>query len=278
MTDTFKTGTAQHDELPMPQHHLLEEEAISLRQGRFQHCFRSAYRHIRFAWKLHHFDNEMSLFRAITGEEEAASALILSLKQQQYSGAEKLKPSDHRHKAADTPFLDAVNNALVLTSLPTPKLGLSIEKQSKLSLSIDVTPLGSTDEPLWATPDHPFNFTMTMCGDKKAYLFERELEEIASASGSENITRAIKERANLRNRLLYASDQGIPHIEFPAKTLLRYRERIYRLCILTIGILQTRQHQLFVEQNLSAFLSALDISMDTQTLSATSGHERSKNR
>jgi hypothetical protein len=245
------------EELPMEAHHLLAEEAIGKRKGRIGNSFRSAFRHIRLAWKLHPFDNEMSLFRAITGEEEAASGLMLAFIQQRYPGANKLKPRDHTHKAAVSPYLDAVNNLMASVPVPAPKLSLSMGSPPSLSISVDLRALGVSDEPNFATPDNPFNFSLRKNGEKSVYFFEKELAEIAGFRGSADIRAAISEKANLRNRLLYASDDGIPTVEFPDETLIRYRDRIYRLCLLTIGILQTKQHQLFAVQNLEAFLTAL---------------------
>lgn len=207
---------------------------------------------------LHPIDSEMSLFRAITGEEEAATGLMLALMQQRYPGATKLNPKDHRHKAAITPYLDAVNNMMASVQAPAPRLSLSAGKRAQISLSIDLFALGLADKPTFATPDHPFNFAMKKNGDEDVYLFEDELREIASFAGAASIKQAVAERANLRNRLLYASDQGIPNVEFPDNTLLLYRDRIYRICVIAIGILQTKQHQLFAAQNLQAFLFMLD--------------------
>lgn len=241
----------------MDKHHLLAEEAIGKRKGRIGHTFRSAFRHIKLAWKLHPLDKEMSLFRAITGEEEAASGLMLALIQQRYPGANKLKPRDHAHKAAVSPYLDAVNNLMASVPVPTPKLSLSMGHPPSLSISIDLQALGISNEPKIATPDNPFNFTLRRAGDETIYFFEKELREIANFRGAADIKAAISDRANLRNRLLYASDRGIPEVEFPDAALLQYRDRIYRLCLLTIGILQTKQHQLFAAQNLEAFLSVL---------------------
>ncbi|PLU07434.1 hypothetical protein BMJ29_02810 [Sinorhizobium medicae] len=67
----------------------------------------------------------MSFFRAITAEEEAATALILALKQRRYPGSEKLNPWEHLHKAAVSPFLDAVGNVLAETGMPAPRLSIN---------------------------------------------------------------------------------------------------------------------------------------------------------
>lgn len=55
------------------------EDAGNRLAGRVRHCSRSAFVHLRKAWRLHGVDDEMSAFRAITAEEEAATALITDL-------------------------------------------------------------------------------------------------------------------------------------------------------------------------------------------------------
>lgn len=249
-------------DLPMEPHHLLAEEAIRKRKGRIGHSFKSAFRHIRQAWKLYPIDPEMSLFRAITGEEEAASGLMLALMQQRYPGANRLKPRDHRHKAAVAPFLTAVNNMLVASSVPAPKLSLSSGKTPALEVSLDLQAMGLSEDPKFATPDHPFNFAVKKSGRSDVYLFQKELDEVAASKGVSDIQAAIAARANLRNELLYASDDGVPEARFGEDLLLEYRSRIYALCLLTIGILQTKQHQIFAAQTLEAFLTALGHAID----------------
>src|SRR4030042_2912383 len=66
----------------------------------------NALRHLDKAWRLRATDTEMSMFRAITAEEEVATALFLSLKRRHYVGANRLKHRDHVHKNAVIPFVD----------------------------------------------------------------------------------------------------------------------------------------------------------------------------
>ena len=242
----------------MERRHLLAEEAISKHNGRIGHSFRSAFRHIRLAWKLYLLDKEMSLFRAITGEEEAASGLMLALIRQRYPGANRLNPRNHVHKAAVSPYLDAVSDLMASVPVPAPRLSLSMGSPPSISISIDLQALGVSDEPNSVTPDNPFNFILRKNGDENVYFFEKELHAIAKSRGAEDIKSAIRERANVRNRLLYASDSGIPSVEFKIEALLRYRDRIYRLSLLAIGILQTKKLQLFATQSLESFLAILD--------------------
>ena len=80
-----------------------------MRQACFgDHVFRNMIR----ASKLKGIDPEMAAFRALTAEEEAASALIHSLKWHRYKLSEQLKPRDHIQKAAVYPFFLAVEGLL----------------------------------------------------------------------------------------------------------------------------------------------------------------------
>lgn len=249
-------------EFPMEEHHRLAEEAIRKRNGRIGYSFKSAYRHLTQAWKIYEIDREMSLFRAITAEEEAASGLMLALAQQRYPGAQRLRPRDHRHKAAVVPFLQGVTGMLASSGVVTPRLRLSNGSTAALEVSIDLQAMGLSREARFATPDHPFNFAIKKAGQSGVYMFETELEELARSRGAVDIRTAIAERANLRNQLLYASDRGVPNASFPQEALLQHRGRVYMLTLLAIGVLQTKEHQLFAGQALEAFLTALGIAID----------------
>lgn len=77
-----------------------------------KHCARSALRHIDKAWEIREVDPDMAAFRAITGEEEAATTIFHALRRHEYAGADKLKPNNHLHKAAVVPFLQAMGDFL----------------------------------------------------------------------------------------------------------------------------------------------------------------------
>ncbi|MCA1491822.1 hypothetical protein I6F11_12910 [Ensifer sp. NBAIM29] len=256
--DSDSNGEIQRQEdLPLERHHLIVEECINKLGGKIRACLRSAYRGLRLSWTLQPIDSEMSLFRAITAEEEAASALMLALKQQRYPGAHKLNPRDHSHKSAISPFLDAVGNMLAGANLPPSKLTVKRGNRPAIHLSFDLGAFVQHTNLRFAQPDNPFNFTLRVEGKPGVYMFEKELLEIATGGGAESIRQHVQNEANLRNRLLYATDEGYPTVVFQNEALLRRRDRVYRLCLLTIGVLQTKQHQLFAAQCLQAFLLML---------------------
>ncbi|MBO9168420.1 hypothetical protein [Rhizobium sp. L245/93] len=263
-------------ELPWEEKHEVAEEAINKLGGRVRHCFRNAFVHLRRSWRLHPIDSEMSLFRAITAEEEAATALLLALKQRKYPGAEKLKPWEHAHKAAASPFLDAVGNLLADTGVPPPRLLINRGKRPMLSLSVNVAALTGAASPSFAVVDHPFNYVLTVGDEKSAHMFDAQLQELATSRNETSIQKLVQNEANLRNMLLYASDGGIPEVSFNDSLILKKRDRVYRLAMLTIGILQTKQHQLFATQCLRAYLAILGHSLsdhiDVQKLKTPQGH------
>lgn len=203
-----ETNEPRSSDMPMDEHHRVAERCANKLSGRIRHRLRSAHRHLRLAWTLHPIDGEMSLFRAITAEEEAASALMLALKQRRYPGAEMLKPRDHRHKSAITPFLNAVNNMLADARVPAPKLSIHEGDPPRLHLSLDIGSLLGHVAPLHAEPDHPLNFVLRGGADGSVYRFISELQTIADDRSAKDIGTLVDQEANLRNRLLYAGDEG----------------------------------------------------------------------
>jgi hypothetical protein len=227
---------------------------------RVRNCARNAFNHLRRAWRLHPVDAEMSLFRAITAEEEAASALMLALKQQQYPGAEQLYPRSHVHKAAVWPVLQAIGRGMAVNTALMPNISIAREGDPRIVVSLDIGTAAALNEPLWATLDHPFNFT-TRSDEGGAFAiqrWEKDLSAIALDKGFSNIRAHIDAQANVRNQILYASHEGIPGVEFADTLLINRCKRVSAILVVTIGILQTRERQSFAIQGLEALLRVLD--------------------
>jgi hypothetical protein len=93
-----------------------------------QHA-RNAINHLEKAWTIRVIDKEMALFRAITAEEEAATALLLICQEKKYPNANKLKWRNHHHKAGLIIMFDAVRSFLrSLVDLPPSKILLDKNK------------------------------------------------------------------------------------------------------------------------------------------------------
>lgn len=247
-------------EMPFDPVHLRIEEAIEkLKVPRIRNACRNAFKHLRKAWMLHPVDAEMSAFRAITAEEEAATAVIRALRHRNYPNAEKLSDRNHGHKSALWPFITAVSDKMVEKDIAAPSMALKVDGNPRIEMSIDIGSQAGLDRSLWGTPDEPFNFSMwsDRTGPFKLHDFSEELFLLASGKGAHDIAAYVKAEANARNQLLYASELGIPSVMFEDAYLLSRRRRVITLLVLTIAIMQTTVHQLFLVQCLDALLRAV---------------------
>lgn len=258
----METAETQDAQLPLTDRQRTVERCVEKLAGRPKHCGRSAFSHLRKAWRLYDVDLEMSAFRAITAEEEAATALILALKVQRYPGAEALDHRRHDHKAGVAPFLEVVAKAIGVMEFARPKVRLdSLSARPRLDVLFSPATLTlSTDPTLRVRLDEPFNFVARegpYGHPGEVMKFAKELEALASSKGAGKIHELIRVEANLRNRLLYAQDGGIPSVTFARTMILKKLHRVCVILQIVIGILQTPTRQLFAVQCLEAYLAAL---------------------
>lgn len=101
----------------------------------------NAIRHLNKAWRLREDDREMAMFRAITAEEEAATAIFHSLQRLRYPGASGLNPRNHIHKNALAPFLHAV--AMALNQVPFDKFRGTLQNSSITTAAVQYRFIGS---------------------------------------------------------------------------------------------------------------------------------------
>jgi len=223
-----------------------------------KHCARNAYRHLQKAWSLDGVDLEMAAFRAITAEEEAASATFHSLKRRGYRGAEKLNPRKHLHKNAVVPFCKAVAGVLAVTESAGIKSGLYLDKSEnpwRFKVQINVEHLVPGKK--YAYPEPPLHFTIS--GDSHPHDFADKLKEIAKKRNVCSIKNYLEGRANMRNRILYASPRGAPEVTSLGNFLTTQRQNVFILVVLYLMIDPYPKKQLFVQQCLQSFLKMLDL-------------------
>lgn len=174
--------------------------------GHIRHAAINALEHLVKAQKIVEIDPEMAAFRAFTAEEEAATALFLTLKKLGYKNSERIRHRDHRFKAGLHPFITAVYHQIYELSLfsaiklvweKTP----SGEHERRLQLA-----LKEKDSGLYIVPEPPLNFQVSTL-DGPTY-FEKKIDELCKGVGKEKALEHIEEIANIRNRLLYAGDSG----------------------------------------------------------------------
>lgn len=220
-----------------------------------RHCAKNAVWHINRAALIKDLDPEMAALRAITAEEESASALFHSIKRRHYAGAEKLKPRLHLHKNALVPFFQAVAEALqpVLESNPfltSPHLVIDNDSSPK-RLRLQFTVRG--DDTVMATPDPPLNLILTE--NDRPFEYRDQLLATARRLGFQSVQKHLANRAEQRTRLLYAEDTGPARLGQPVQPLLdAFRGSVFRNLTLFLLIDPYAEQQPFVQDSVAAFL------------------------
>ena len=223
-----------------------------------KHSARNAISHIKKAWLLKEVDKEMSVFRAITAEEEAATAIFHSLKRHNYKGANRINYRKHVHKAALSPFLRAIRSFFDTCKneyLSDPELAIDFEEKNpkfRLRFTLKIPDKDS----VYVYPDPPLNWTIKV-NDIICY-FSDEFKKIAEKENVVSIIDYIKELANKRNRILYSSEKGIPGISGTIDGFLKRKTELIFLFLTIFLLIDTyKEHQSFVQQALNSFLRML---------------------
>jgi hypothetical protein len=234
------------------------EDAVSRLPKKIGNRFRSAFSHIRRAWSLYESDKEMCAFRSITAEEEAATGLILALKERGYPGSEQLKHRDHTHKMLVFRIIQAFNNMVAELLLPPCRISITTSGPPKILLHIGLSEKLGTEEPLFATPDNPLNIWVSAEKDSLPHkILDGKLQELFSDANFPSLDSYLRSEANRRNLLLYASDEGVPSVNFDLSFIETRLQRVVIMSGIAIAILQDEQQQLLVRQCLEAALASL---------------------
>jgi len=224
----------------------------------------NAVRHLNNGWRLKLENPEMAAFQSITAEEEAAAALMLSLKRHQYKGASKLKHRDHVHKNAIIPFIDAVSRIYMKFRNVAPPIELLWDEKktpSRLLMRLKMPAPGG--KVFWAFPLPPLNFSSFQNKNESGMVrldFAEGIEQIATEAKAKSIIEYLRRRANLRNKLLYAAAEGCPKMSEDIEKHLRGLQRNVMTILRTYFMVDPYpEHQGFVQQCLDAFLGMLNI-------------------
>ncbi len=202
-----------------------------------------------------HNDENAAVFLAITAEEEAVSAIFLSLKQLGYDSANQINHRNHVHKAAFYPFCQAMSNVFKSFSKSSPQIGIDLNSENH-RLLLRMTVKNFNGETFFATPDVPFGFTVQK--DASIDYFESALKEYFGEQ-YEKMKKWLKNTANKRNMVLYASPEGIPKVKFndADKYFCEYENKVNLLMLLYFLIAPYKEKQLFVQQALHAFVKMI---------------------
>lgn len=219
----------------------------------------SCRRHLERAWEIKDCMPEVSIFLAITAEEEAAASVFHALKKRKYDNSHRVKLRDHRFKAGVYPFLRLIGDAVIP---PKETLSLNLYFDSEFQFNGEEVlrvrlPIGvKHGREYFLIPEPPLNiFSKDSGGGNKDYL--KEVRGIASDKGIESIYRYIKELANERNKMLYASDSGLPHIEDAIPALRRHTNAAILNLIIYL-LIEPHKPQNLPQEALNAYIKILD--------------------
>jgi hypothetical protein len=200
----------------------------------------------------------MAVFRAITAEEESATAVFHALMRVGYQGSKKLNPRNHIHKAALHPFLAAIENNFVLAHLDVFQPAVEIDSREGIPrLKTRITLTSEEGKQMWGYPIPPLHLELKLNG--KVHNFADELLQLTDKQTIDKVIDAIKTRANTRNQVLYATRQGIPCVsELPDDFFFKKRDRLF-LNLIVYLLIDPYPVQQFVQQALNGFLSMLGL-------------------
>lgn len=230
-------------------------ECLDALEGRCKQCAKSALTHLEKAERIVDIDSEMTVFRAITAEEEAAAGVFYAVRQLGYPNSTLLNPRDHVHKNALIPFLFAVSKFLGSTIPPSPATYLVVKDegaQKRLTIKLKF-PDGRFGEPV-----PPLNISIYGEADERRVRFQTELAQIAEFEGKSSVKKYLLEAANLRNLILYADDEGVPEVRTGVRAGLDLaRWRVFILLRAMCLIFPYKEQALFVQQLIDGFLIAV---------------------
>ncbi|WP_148561938.1 hypothetical protein [Pseudomonas syringae] len=229
---TIETSLIVWDQLEKSRHMLEKCE------GRVKSAGLNALNHIGKARQIAELDPQMACFRAICAEEEAATSLLASLKDQKYPLSEQTNWQSHDNEAGVIVLIKAVTiwfeSSFDFDQLPFMKPRLIITDEPGRPAIELIFPFKGIDKCLRPRP--PLNLRAQgdiamkdMIGDFLRKNVKRELAAEVKAF--------IKKRANERNLLLYASDTALPGCFPDVNRYLVNQAAIVNALITAVGLI-----------------------------------------
>jgi hypothetical protein len=242
--------------IPLPPALQIIRSQLERTHPRGKHSALNAADGLDKAWALRNLDREMAVFRAITAEEESATALFHALKRRKYPGSNRLNPRDHLHKAALTPYLRAIIRETRESIGKSARFSFTYNpSRSDHGYTLIIQKADEARTQTWLQ-EELLAFTTKVDGEEADFL--NTAVKLAAEEGAVSVPKYVKDRANFRNRALYAGERGQPrfrgHIE---KYLLAMRPEVYRILLCFVIIDLERRNQEFVPQALRGFLKVL---------------------
>jgi len=218
-----------------------------------RHAARNALAHIDNARKIKDIDPTMAAFRALTGIEEAATAIFHALKRQKYNNAQFLKKERHFHKTAVYPFFQAIGSLLATFDIRTQIVCDTTKQHPKLEIHF---PNHSNEGAF--SQEFPLDFKITK--NSELYDFSEQITQLVSERNAKSFCQHSNDLANVRNKLLYSSNEGIPMAQITEDDLKIKEAIIINFLVIYLLITQYDKQQSFIQQALDVFVNILNLS------------------
>ena len=226
--------------------------------GAVRYRLENCLNHFSKAFEILDIDRAMASFRAITGEEEAATALMRAIQFRQYPNARSFSARNHVHKAAVGACITAIGLDM-RQALQRFQLTFNFDVP-RIDISVPIATFGVVmpeGEEYFLHPAEPLSIVHTKPGKERSNLFEDNLVNLAEQTRFENIKKLVASQANARNTLLYAGDSSLPTSRATMNDLWVRKDRAMAALILSIMVLQSKEHQPLVCDAVDAFLSVI---------------------
>lgn len=216
------------------------------------HAARNAIIHIQKAAVIREIDPAMAFFRVLTAEEEASRAVIHALHRLQYPHASRLKWKWHVHKFALVPFVQAIQDFAKALPGSAWRVWIDPEQGPQIAFRAPQLPQGQ-----WVQPDPPLSGRLRV--GSGPFDFRPIVVRMLSDDGIEGgFLPFVEERADLRSRLLYARDQGVPGLpELPEERVQQGRDNVFAMLV-TYLLVDMHPVQALVEDALAGFVRLLE--------------------
>lgn len=206
--------------------------------GRVKCAGISAINHIQMAQKIEGIDPQMACFRAITAEEEAATSLLASLRDQGYPHSDKYHLWSHENKAGVIVFIKAVvswfSESFLFEHLPVDQPRMVMTDEPGRPAVELLFPLKGMEKCLRPRP--PLDVRAEGLESMKDVI-GRHLRKELKRELSAEIRGVIKDRANQRNHLLYASNDGLPGCFSDVNGFILNQAAIVNALITAVGLI-----------------------------------------
>lgn len=219
---------------------------------------RSAVDHLRRAEPLFASDVSMAVFRCITAIEEAASSLMLLMIDKQYPRSDELKRTHHLYKNAMLPFIRIFHRSLVrISSERKFDIELIILNSSVEPLGLAITTKKSDGSESMTQIYPPLSLLLSACGIEIDN--EIDIDKFIKNEGAFSVSGYLKQEANLRNKLLYATPSGIPRITIDHRKFFSAKQQAVRTMLCAYFLIEPFEAQLAVTYALNSYLDLIAI-------------------